>query len=44
MCDGLFAALVLLFSPLIYPVGEAAYEWVARNRYRLPPRTCKVPE
>jgi predicted DCC family thiol-disulfide oxidoreductase YuxK len=43
-CDGLFAALVLLFSPLIYPVGEAAYEWVARNRYRLPPRTCKVPE
>jgi predicted DCC family thiol-disulfide oxidoreductase YuxK len=44
MSDGLFAALVLLFSPLVYPAGEAAYEWVARNRYRLPPRSCKVPE
>lgn len=42
--DWLFAALVLLFSPLCYPVGEAAYDWVARNRYRLPPRTCKAPE
>jgi predicted DCC family thiol-disulfide oxidoreductase YuxK len=44
MCDALFVALVLLFSPLVYPLGEAVYEWVARNRYRLPPRTCKAPE
>lgn len=42
--DWLFVALVVLFSPLCYPVGEAAYDWVARNRYRLPPRTCKAPE
>jgi predicted DCC family thiol-disulfide oxidoreductase YuxK len=41
--DWLFLALVLLLSPLFYPVGEAAYDWVARNRYRLPPRTCKAP-
>jgi predicted DCC family thiol-disulfide oxidoreductase YuxK len=44
MCDWLFAAMVLLLSPLVYPAGEAAYDWVARNRYRLPPRTCKAPE
>ena len=42
--DGVFAALVLLFSPLFYLIGEAAYGWVARNRHRFPPRRCKVPE
>lgn len=40
----LFAALVVLFSPLFYPIGEAGYGWVSRNRHRLPPRTCKAPE
>jgi predicted DCC family thiol-disulfide oxidoreductase YuxK len=42
--DGLFAALIVLLSPLFHPFGEAAYAWVARNRHRLPPRTCKVPD
>ncbi len=42
--DGLFAALVVLFSPLAYPLGEAAYNWVARNRHLMPPYRCKAPE
>jgi predicted DCC family thiol-disulfide oxidoreductase YuxK len=42
--DGLFGVLVVLLSPLFYPPGEAAYDWVARNRHRLPPRTCKAPD
>jgi predicted DCC family thiol-disulfide oxidoreductase YuxK len=42
--DGVFAALILLFSPLFYPAGEASYGWISRNRHRLPPRTCKAPE
>ena len=29
-----------LLSPLADPVGEPAYDWVARNRYRLPGSTC----
>ena len=29
-----------LLSPLAKPVGQPAYEWVARNRYRLPGSTC----
>ncbi len=28
------ALLLLCFSPLFAPVGEAAYAWVARNRHR----------
>ena len=42
--DGLFGVLIVLLSPLFYPPGEAAYDWVARNRHRLPPRTCKAPD
>jgi predicted DCC family thiol-disulfide oxidoreductase YuxK len=42
--DGAFLALAILLSPLLYPVGEAAYAWVSRNRHRLPPRTCKAPQ
>jgi predicted DCC family thiol-disulfide oxidoreductase YuxK len=38
------AALILAFSPLVRPIGEMAYDWVARNRHRLPPRGCKIPE
>ncbi len=29
-----------LLSPLARPVGQPAYDWVARNRYRLPGSTC----
>jgi predicted DCC family thiol-disulfide oxidoreductase YuxK len=34
---------VLFFSPLFVPVGETAYAWIARNRYRiLSGATCAV--
>jgi len=29
-----------LLSPLSQPIGQPAYEWVARNRYQLPGSTC----
>jgi predicted DCC family thiol-disulfide oxidoreductase YuxK len=29
-----------LLSPLARPAGEPAYQWVARNRHRLPGSTC----
>ena len=29
-----------LLSPLMSPVGEPAYDWVARNRYRIAGSTC----
>jgi predicted DCC family thiol-disulfide oxidoreductase YuxK len=29
-----------LFSPLSAPIGEPAYEWVSRNRYRISGSTC----
>src|SRR5947209_20100163 len=29
-----------LLSPIAEPVGQPAYDWVARNRYRLPGSTC----
>ena len=37
-----WAALLFafLFSPLASPAGQPAYEWVARNRYRVPGSTC----
>lgn len=37
-----WTALVFAFllSPLAAPVGQPAYEWVARNRYRVPGTTC----
>jgi predicted DCC family thiol-disulfide oxidoreductase YuxK len=41
--NAVLAALILVFSPLFRPVGELGYDWVARNRHRLPPRTCKAP-
>ena len=33
--------IVLFFSPLFQPAGEAAYGWVAANRYFFPGSTCK---
>jgi hypothetical protein len=37
-------ALVLLFSPLMNPVGEAVYDWIAKNRHRIPGgRFCPLP-
>jgi predicted DCC family thiol-disulfide oxidoreductase YuxK len=38
------AALILGFSPLVRPIGELVYDWVSRNRHRLPPRGCKIPD
>jgi predicted DCC family thiol-disulfide oxidoreductase YuxK len=35
--------VIALYFPLFWPVGEAAYQLVARNRHRLPgEKTCKV--
>lgn len=34
-CSWLIAALMVWFSPLMHPIGEAAYDWIARNRGRL---------
>ncbi len=42
LSNWLMAALLLLFAPFLTPAGEAVYDWVARNRYRIPPRTCKT--
>ncbi len=42
--NAVLAALILGFSPLVRPIGEVVYNWVARNRHRLPPRDCKIPE
>lgn len=37
------AALIALFFPLFAPVGEAAYNWIARNRHLMPgEKTCDV--
>ena len=37
------ASLLLLFSPFFAPIGEAAYDLVARNRHRLSAQSsCKV--
>jgi predicted DCC family thiol-disulfide oxidoreductase YuxK len=36
-------ALLLLFSPLSNPAGNRFYDWIARNRYRLPGSTCRRP-
>jgi predicted DCC family thiol-disulfide oxidoreductase YuxK len=39
----LVTALLLFFSPLFSPIGETAYDWVARNRYRIPVKDrCQV--
>jgi predicted DCC family thiol-disulfide oxidoreductase YuxK len=37
-----WAAILFAFllSPLAMPVGQPAYEWVARNRHRVPGSTC----
>ena len=41
--DGLVVALLVFFSPFFAPLGEAAYNWVARNRYRIPAKErCQV--
>jgi predicted DCC family thiol-disulfide oxidoreductase YuxK len=37
------ALLLFLFSPLFAPVGEAAYDLVARNRHRFGNSTCALP-
>ncbi|MGH9665476.1 MAG: thiol-disulfide oxidoreductase DCC family protein [Bryobacteraceae bacterium] len=36
-------ALLLLFSPLSNPAGNHVYDWIARNRYRIPGSTCQRP-
>jgi predicted DCC family thiol-disulfide oxidoreductase YuxK len=33
-------AFAFLFSPLSNPIGQPAYDWVARNRYRIAGSTC----
>jgi predicted DCC family thiol-disulfide oxidoreductase YuxK len=39
----LVAVLLIVFSPLFVPVGEAAYAMVARNRYKLSANsTCRI--
>ncbi len=39
--DGMAVAVLLAFSPLCSPIGNAAYDLVARNRHRLMPNsTC----
>ena len=41
--DGLVVALLVFFSPFFAPLGEAAYNWVARNRYRMPTKErCQI--
>jgi predicted DCC family thiol-disulfide oxidoreductase YuxK len=42
LSNWLLAAALAALSPLAAPVGEAVYDWVARNRRRIPPRTCRV--
>ena len=37
------AGLALLFTPAFNPLGEILYDWVARNRSRLPASTCAAP-
>ena len=36
------AGIGLFFAPAFHPVGQIAYEWVARNRYRVPGSTCEA--
>ena len=36
------AAILIVFSPVFAPVGESAYGFVARHRYRLS-RVCPLP-
>jgi predicted DCC family thiol-disulfide oxidoreductase YuxK len=36
-------ALLLFLTPLSDPVGEAVYQWVARNRHRFGDQTCALP-
>jgi predicted DCC family thiol-disulfide oxidoreductase YuxK len=31
------------FAPVSNPIGNRAYAWVARNRYRFPGSTCAAP-
>ncbi len=42
LSNWVMAMLLLLFAPFLTPLGEAVYDWVARNRHRIPPRTCQV--
>ena len=30
------------FAPFTEPAGEKVYDWIARNRYRIPGSTCKL--
>jgi predicted DCC family thiol-disulfide oxidoreductase YuxK len=39
----LVVTLLCFFSPFFSPIGEAAYHWVARNRFRIPVKDrCQV--
>jgi predicted DCC family thiol-disulfide oxidoreductase YuxK len=41
--DGLVVALLVFFAPFFAPLGEAVYNWVARNRYRIPTKErCQI--
>ena len=33
---------VAFFIPLTSPIGERVYQWVARNRHRVPGATCRL--
>jgi predicted DCC family thiol-disulfide oxidoreductase YuxK len=39
-------AFLLMVSPLIVPLGELGYRWIARNRYRMPGSSgaCTLPQ
>lgn len=34
-------AWIVIFAPVTAPAGERVYQWVARNRHRVPGATCQ---
>ena len=38
----LLLAWVAFFLPLTAPIGERVYDWIARNRHKLPGSTCRL--
>jgi predicted DCC family thiol-disulfide oxidoreductase YuxK len=32
---------LLFFAPVFEPIGEHVYDWIARNRHRVPGSTCE---
>ena len=39
----LVSLTLAIFLPVMIPVWEIAYRWVARNRYRIMPGACALP-